>query len=238
MNSIKIKRVQLLILSLLLISSTVFCREYHVSVKGNDTNDGSASNPFKTISKAVELAQPGDEVIVHAGTYRERINPPRGGESDNRRIIYRSAGDGKVELKGSESVTGWIRFAGNAWRVTIPNSFFGKFNPYKDLIYGDWFSDYLKRKPHTGEVYLNGKSLYETNLIADVLNPKPITQSQDREGSTYTWYCESDEINTYIYANFHNYDPNKELVEINVRQSCFYPDSTGMDYITNKKMER
>ncbi len=38
--------------------------------------------------------------------------------------------------------------------------------------------------------------------------------------------------NTYIYANFHEADPTKELVEINVRESCFYPDSTNIDYIT------
>ncbi len=155
-----------------------------------------------------------------------------GGESEARRIVYRSAGDGVVEVKGSEVITGWTKLTGDVWKVTIPNSFFRKYNPYKDLIYGDWFSDYLNRKPHTGEVYLNGKSLYETNLIADVLNPKPLQVSRDKEGSVYTWFCESDETDTYIYANFHSFDPNKELVEINVRESCFYPDSTGRNFIT------
>ena len=29
----------------------------------------------------------------------------------------------------------------NVWKATIPNSFFGDYNPYKDLIAGDWFSD-------------------------------------------------------------------------------------------------
>jgi len=87
------------------------------------------------------------------------------------------------------------------------------------------------------EVYLSGKSLYETNLIEDVLNPKPIQASQDKEGSAYTWFCENDGTNTYIYANFHGYDPNRELVEINVRQSCFYPDSAGMNYITIRGFE-
>ena len=74
--------------------------------------------------------------------------------------------------------------------------------------------------------------MFETNLFEEVLNPKPVAASQDKEGSTYTWFCESDESNTYIYANFHGSDPNKELVEINVRQSCFYPDSVGRNYIT------
>ena len=221
----------------LLFTSAVSAREYHVAVNGYDNNDGSSASPLRTISRASYIALPGDEIIVHAGIYRERVSPPRGGESDDNRIVYRSAGDGKVEIKGSEVITDWKNFTGNVWKVTIPNSFFGKYNPYSDLIYGDWFSDYLKRRPHTGEVYLNGKSLYETNLIEDVLNPKPIQASQDKEGSTYTWFCENDGTYTYIYANFHGYDPNRELVEINVRQSCFYPDSSGMNYITIRGFE-
>ncbi len=228
MNNLELKLLSIALWATL----TAGAKEYHVSVTGNDKNDGTATGPFKTISFAARLAQPGDEIIVHAGIYRERVNPPRGGESDSKRIVYRSAGDGKVEIKGSDVITGWTKFIGNTWKVTIPNSFFGKYNPYKDLIYGDWFSDYLYRRPHTGEVYLNGKSLYETNLIEDVLNPKPVSVSQDKEGSTYTWYCESDENNTYIYANFHGHDPNKELVEINVRETCFYPDTTGRNFIT------
>ncbi len=223
-------------LSLTFVAFCIFigagAKEYHVSMTGNDSNDGSPEKPFRTISFAARLAQPGDEIIVHAGIYREKVSPARGGESESRRIVYRAAGDGKTEIRGSEVITGWIRFAGNAWKVTIPNTFFGNYNPYRDLIYGDWFSDYFNRRPHTGEVYINGKSLYETNLIEDVLNPRPVNAAQDKEGSTYTWYCESDELNTYIYANFHDFDPNRELVEINVRQSCFYPDSTGCNYIT------
>ena len=57
-------------------------KEFHVSIKGNDANEGSRGKPFRTISAAARVAQPGDVITVHEGTYRERINPPRGGESD------------------------------------------------------------------------------------------------------------------------------------------------------------
>ncbi|TFG48207.1 MAG: DUF1565 domain-containing protein [Candidatus Brocadiia bacterium] len=216
--------------------------ELHVSVKGSDKNNGSVSQPFKTISAAALIAQPGDMITVHEGTYRERVNPPRGGESDDKRIIYRAAENEKVVIKGSEEIKGWKKFAKDVWKVTIPNTFFGNYNPYKDIIYGDWFHK-LGREHHTGEVYLNGKSLYEMNILEGVLNPKPVRSIvapevslviADQEGSTYTWYCESDETNTYIYANFHGYNPNKELVEINVREACFYPDAPGRNYITVK----
>jgi len=64
---------------------------YHVSTTGLDTNPGSKSKPFKTISAAAAIAQPGDVITVHEGIYRERVNPPRGGESDTKRIVYQSA---------------------------------------------------------------------------------------------------------------------------------------------------
>ena len=206
-------------------------KEIHVAVNGNDNNDGSSSKPYRTISAAAQIAQPGDVITVHEGTYRELVTPPRGGESDAKRIVYQAATGEKVNIKGSEVIRGWKPFMPGVWKATVPNSLFGSYNPYKDLIVGDWFTD--KGRPHhTGEVYLNGRSLWETHLLERVLNPQPQPDSRDREGSTWTWFTESDDSNTYIYANFHDKNPNEELVEINVRNSCFYPDQPGRNYIT------
>lgn len=205
--------------------------EYHVSVSGSDQNDGSRSSPFRTIMRAAELAQPGDVITVHKGTYRERIAPPRGGTSDEKQIVYQAAEGEKVGIKGSEVIKDWKKFKGNVWKVTIPNSFFGAYNPYKDIIAGDWLDDH-GRDHHTGQVYLNGVSLDEMDTLERVLNPLKGEQKKNQARSSKTWYCESDNNNTYIYANFHDYDPNNELVEINVRKSCFYPEKTGINYIT------
>ena len=218
-------------LILALLAHAGYARELHVSVNGNDSNDGSPSKPYRTISAAAAVAQPGDAITVHEGTYRERVTPPRGGESDSKRILYQAASGEKAVIKGSEVIRNWKPFMSGVWKATIPNSFFGSYNPYKDLIAGDWFTD--KGRPHhTGEVYLNGKSLWETHLLERVLDPQPSSGSRDREGSTWAWFTESDDRNTYIYANFHDKDPNRELVEINVRDSCFYPDHPGRNYIT------
>ena len=216
---------------LLATTSWVSATEYHVSTSGGDQNNGSRSQPLKSIQAAAELAQPGDVITVHEGTYRERVTPPRGGESDTKQIVYRAAPGEKVEVKGSEIITGWKPLGEGVWKVTIPNSFFGDYNPCKDLLTGDWLSS-KGRDHHTGEVYLNGKSLYEMEALEKVLKPTPYPDSRDQEGSIYTWYCESDEQQTSIWANFHEYDPNRELVEINVRESCFYPDQPGRNYIT------
>ena len=220
-----------LLIILVLIISFASAKEYHVSLNGSDNNKGSVSKPFRTINFAAQLAMPGDVITIHSGTYREWINPARGGESDSKRIVYRAAIGEKVEIKGSEVITGWKNEKGGVWKATIPNSFFGDYNPYKDSIYGDWFGDH-GRLHHTGEVFLNGKSLYEKESMDLVINPVANTKIMDPEGSTYTWYCESDANNTFIWANFHTYDPNKELIEISVRRTCFYPDKPGINFIT------
>ncbi|TAL59190.1 MAG: DUF1565 domain-containing protein [Bacteroidetes bacterium] len=209
----------------------ISAREIHVSVKGSDTNDGSALKPFKSISAAVKLAFPGDTITVHAGTYREWINPLRGGESDSKRIVYRAAPGEKAEIKGSEIITGWKKEKDGVWKVVIPNSLFGDYNPYQDSVFGDWF-DRMGRIHHTGEVFLNGKSLYEKESIEKVFNPVAGTKIKDPEGSTYTWYCECDADNTTIWANFRKFNPDKELVEITARRTCIYPDKPGINYIT------
>jgi hypothetical protein len=216
---------------LALLAHAGFASEFHVSVKGDDNSDGSSSRPLRTISAAARVAQPGDVITVHAGTYRERVTPPRGGDSDAKRIVYQAAADEEVVIKGSEVIRNWKPFMAGVWKATLPNSFFGSYNPYKDLIVGDWFTD-RGRPHHTGEVYLNGKSLWESHILERVLNPQPVAGAIDGEGSTYTWFAETDEKHTYIYANFHGKNPNEELVEINVRETCFYPAQPGRDYIT------
>ncbi|HEU5071503.1 MAG TPA: carbohydrate-binding protein [Verrucomicrobiae bacterium] len=143
--------------------------EFHVAVNGNDANAGAQNTPFRTIQHAADLAQPGDVITVHEGVYRERVTPPRGGTSDKQRIVYRAAPGEQVVITGSEPVKGWERVTNDTWRVTIPNAFFGKFNPYADLIHGDWYGS--SRPNHTGAVYLNGDWLTEAARLDEVLAP-------------------------------------------------------------------
>ncbi len=149
---------------------SVSATEFHVATNGNDANRGSKSAPLRSIQRAADLAQPGDVITVHAGVYRERINPPRGGTSEKQRIVYQAARGEKVEIKGSEAVRNWTKVQDDVWKVTLPNAFFGGFNPYNDLIRGDWF-DPRGREHHTGAVYLNGEWLTEATKLEEVLMP-------------------------------------------------------------------
>lgn len=210
------------VLLVLSLASLAGGAEYHVSVGGSDENDGSAARPFRTITKAAETAQPGDVITVHQGVYRESVAPPRGGTSDENRIVYRAAPGERVEIKGSEAVRGWTKLGDHVWTLTLPNAFFGHFNPYRDVIAGDWFNP-KGRVHHTGAVYLNGEWLAEAASREDVLKPP---------AGTPLWFAEVDERNTIIWAQFPGVDPNAELVEINVRRSVFYPRRPGCNYIT------
>ena len=225
------KIIFLITFAVFILNISTFADEYHVSISGTNNADGSKEHPFKTISDAVKLARAGDTITVHAGTYREWVDPLYGGTNNLNRIVYRAAEGEKVIVKGSEIIKGWEKVKKGVWKVILDNDMFGDYNPYQELISGDWFRDF-GRDHHTGEVYLNGKSFYEIDSLEKVLNPVPLNGAQDREGSLYQWYCESDSKTTTIWANFHEFNPNKELVEINVRSAVFYPKKTGIDYIT------
>jgi len=219
------KKIKLLT-TILLISVTVSAKEYHVSIHGDDLlNDGSSSKPFRNINHAAQLAKAGDFVIVHEGIYREQITPPRGGISDTERIIYEAAPGENVEIKGSEIIKNWIKLENDTWAVKIPNDFFGNFNPYSDLITGDWFNPKPKgRKYHTGAVYLNGDWLMEAAKKEEIMKPA--------EKKNPLWWSEVDSNTTTIWAQFKNVDPNKQTVEINVRKTIFYPDKPFINFIT------
>jgi alpha-N-arabinofuranosidase len=175
-----------------------------------------------TISAAAALAQPGDVITVHAGIYRERVTPPRGGPSDARRIVYQAAPGERVKITGAESVKNWTRVNQIVWKIVLPNSFFGHFNPYSDVIHGDWF-DPKGRKHHSGAVYLNGDWFVEAATLDDIFKTV---------GETPLWFGQVDDNFTTIWSQFKGSDPNSEDVEINTRQTVFYPDKTGINYLT------
>ncbi|QKS73367.1 right-handed parallel beta-helix repeat-containing protein [Paenalkalicoccus suaedae] len=220
--------------------------KYHVAKTGSDQAEGTEQQPFLSINKAAGIAQPGDTIIVHEGEYREWVKPQFAGTSHHRRITYEAAKNESVIIKGSEHITGWEQTDGTVWKVKLPNTFFGEFNPFNVKLFGDWIVENKNR--HLGDVYLNGMSFYEAETLEEVQQPQERTEVTDHwtrnvfavknpEQTTYVWYAEVDAENTTIYANFHDANPNEELVEINVRQACFYPDRIGVDYITVRGFE-
>ncbi len=106
-----------------LVCRIIAAREYHVTVTGSDRNDGSVLAPLKSISAAASMVEPGDVVTVHAGTYRERISPQRGGSSESARIVYQAASGEKVVIKGSEIIQPGRRFKTIPGRQLFPTAY-------------------------------------------------------------------------------------------------------------------
>lgn len=221
--------------------------QYHVSAQAAKTNGaGSAADPFLTIGQAAAIARAGDEVVVHAGTYRESVDPRFGGESATNRIVYRAAaGEPRPVITGSERIDTWQPEGDGVWKAVIPIAFFNGYNPYVETVFGDWtvYPDPKVEVRHLGDVYLNGKSFYEVASLDKVRNPQrwdtgrdaatdSIVPLIDPDATVNVWCCAVDDEATTIWANFHEADPNAELTEINVRETCFYPSRPFVNYIT------
>ena len=203
----------------------------YVNVNAARNGCGTQSNPFRTIQEAARIAQPGDEILVAPGVYREYVDPLQAGTADAR-ITYRSMEPLGAVITGAEQIKNWERYQENVWICRIQNEVFGSYNPYTTFVYGDWY--FAKADKHTGCVYLNDRAMYETTTLEDCLKGEIHECSWAPEDSIYKWYtCQDAERNeTVIYANFQGKNPNEENVEINVRRECFFPSRTGVSYLT------
>ena len=203
----------------------------YVDGSSRGIGDGTARKPFRTISQAAAVAMPGDEVLVAPGIYREEVSPANAG-TRLAPIVYRSAVPRGATITGAQRFQNWEHFEGDVWKLTLSNEIFHHYNPYTTLVYGDWLNQGIPC--HTGEVFLNDKSLYEQDTLEKVLNPEFYDGSWDREFTKHTWYTTQSEDGeeTILYANFQGKNPNEEVVEITLRPHCFYPAAEHVDYIT------
>ena len=219
--------------SLVLVAAvccSVFAREIHVSKSGSDGAAGDAANPYLTVSKAASVAQPGDTTTIHAGIYREFVNPPRGGTSETARITYRAATGETATLSGAERITTWVSQGSGVWKVDLPSTFFGSRNPYTIQVDENYCNYGCARNGgfvHCGLVYLNDEALHEVNSLSSV------------QGAANNWYCSTSGSTTSIYANFGSANPNTEMAEINVREMVFNaPSGTGFIALQGLHIEK
>lgn len=204
----------------------------YVNLHSNSpVENGTEIHPYRSISMAANNAHPGDEILVAPGEYRESVNPIISGTED-KRITFRSEVNGQAIISGAEHITKWTNVKGSVWCTRIHNSAFKNYNPYTTYVYGDWYNE--SYKAHTGDVYLNHKSMYEVMTLEEVINPRTNKSSWDPDFSVYTWYTEQDDSldETIIYANFQEKNPLEETVELSFRETCFYPTNEQINYIT------
>lgn len=216
--------------------------KYYVSQKNNNKGDGSEQNPFKTINQAAEIAVAGDEVIVSDGIYRECVSPKNGGTGNNNRIIYKNEKGAKPVITGAEVIKQWNEIDNSIWKATVSNEIFHGYNPFDDLLYGDWYYN-LEHCHHTAEVYLEGVSMFEVDsyeelkgegrqVVEDIVGYRTFDHPDVKTLRRFRWFSQVTEHETFIYVNFNTINPNNSIVEINVRKHCFFPENEGKNYIT------
>ena len=59
----------------------------------------------------------------------------------------------------------------------------GVYNPFNEKLYGDWL--WSEHTYHTGDIYLNDVSLYETTSLEKVFTPDTIRSLRDPEGTPF-----------------------------------------------------
>ena len=202
---------------------------YYVNARAERDGNGSKQRPFKHIDDAARIAVAGDEVIVAPGIYREKVTPRNAGTEDAR-IVYRSEKPLGAVITGAELLTGWTKQKNGVWVNRVKNSMFGSYNPYTEMVCGDWY--FAPTVRHTGSIFLDDRMMYETVSLDECAKGEKDPCSWDPEGSTWKWFTEQDGDDTVIYANFHRLNPNNHQVEIVVRRNCFMPDENGIGYIT------
>ncbi|MDF0486530.1 right-handed parallel beta-helix repeat-containing protein [Sphingomonas sp. H39-1-10] len=175
-----------------------FSKTYYVDNTASNADDagpGNATRPFRTIGKAAEILQPGERVIIAAGTYRECVRPARGGTSPARMISYEAAPGATVHITGSEvlkdgwqqeTVTPGFPFPGSpagpgvtVWRHDLTGALFpDAYNPFAlPSIMGSWgwldgatadLGPYLRRR---GLVFVDGKPLEPMEQLRELAMP-------------------------------------------------------------------
>ncbi|MEM3088918.1 MAG: right-handed parallel beta-helix repeat-containing protein, partial [Candidatus Bathyarchaeia archaeon] len=163
--------------------------------RASDSNLGTLDLPFKTITKAAQVAQAGDTIVVKAGTYRETVRLERGGKP-NAPITFVAEPLGKVVIKGSDTVNGWELVNGRLWKK--PNwTLAGKMG----IETGDKFVFRYE------QVFYKGKPL------------KHVEQFEEMKAGTF-WVDLQNKI-LYVWLSDEG-DPNKEKIEVSSRSMLWY----------------
>jgi parallel beta-helix repeat protein/VCBS repeat-containing protein len=77
----------------------------YVSTTGSDSNSGTSTSPVKSITRAAQLAQPGDTVMVHGGTYNSTVTISKSGTA-SAPITFKPVSGEHVIIDGSQTSSG------------------------------------------------------------------------------------------------------------------------------------
>lgn len=215
----------------------------------SDGNSGSEEKPFKTISRAAELSEPGTKVVIKGGVYRECVRPKRGGTDESHMILFTAAEGEEVHVRASEQVTdftvsrGWklealpefskktLRSAEaetdgpRIYAHALDPDMFRGYNPFcaVNILHDRLFIEYDKTDMTT---YLNRRGCVFSD--GEPLKQVPLYHMMGEEDNTYWVEANGQTVHFRLKGDA---DPKDHLIEITVREQCFAPDVPFLSYI-------
>ena len=223
-------------------------REIHVDNKNpraSDLNEGTISQPFKTINAAAQAATPGTRVLIHAGTYRETVQPALGGLGPEKMISYEAYQGEEVLIKASVEVkdfkpsVGWRLFPGfmpgavslegiRVWEIELNPDDFKGYNPFcaVNILHDRLFIEYDKTDMTTylnrrGMVFVDGKPMKQVPLYYQ------LSQNEN------AYWVEANGQKVHIRLPGDG-DPKEHVIELSNREQCFAPKEPFLSYIRVK----
>ncbi len=225
---------------------TIYGRVYHVAQAhpdADDGNPGTESRPLKTITRAAALLQPAEKAVIHAGHYRECVQPARGGTDGEHMIAYEAAPGERVVITGTEPwrpdaqpSTGWQPgkgATGAIWMADLPEEFFADYNPFLARnaydylpVYGrttepQWMARVLRRR---GCLYVDGLPLAQVSHFTELAAT-----------SGAFWVEEPGQRLHVRLAG--DADPAAHALEISAREQVFAPRARHLGYVRVSGLE-
>ena len=217
----------------------------NVNPNASDNNEGTQQRPFLTISKAAEVLQPGERVVINSGVYREQVKPQRGGSGADKLISYEAAPGAKVIVKGSvlASKDKWEKSSGHRGRTRLPenqttifqyNMEDIEFKGYNPFGVSNMLHNTKEYFPWDGGRPLITPQLFRRGMIfVDGRRMKQVETYAELSSSEDAFWVEQDGVTVHLRLS-ENSNPAGHEVEFVIRERVFAPQSRFLGYIRIK----
>ncbi len=206
-NKISSLLMTLSVLTFSFYGTNALARDYYVSPNGDNSGLGTIDNPFKTISKASDLAIAGDKVIIRTGIYEERVIPKHSGNIGHP-IVYMAYPKEKVIIDGSRvavpywgglfdvSSKSYLKILG----LSVKNSkYIG--------IFGDHANNIVVQNCHTYNTVSSGIGLFFGKNIAIRANEVALANTTGNQENITV-----EDIENFVISYNHVHDGGKSKI--------------------------